>query len=96
MATRNQPVTCPAGSWVELTNGDSAAIGFQVKSGYAVEIAGTVGGTAPSGSFASWRYGNGQGEPNTSLATLFPGLTGVNRVWARAEVTEAVVAVSHA
>lgn len=92
---QNTTVNLSAATWTQLTNGDTARITFQNTSGTHVIVKATVGATAPTNLTGGIRYNPGQGERNVLLSDLFPGVTGVNRVYAYAQDGAAVM-ISHA
>lgn len=93
---KNTSVTTTPEAWTELTDGDVSAITFQVLGSHGVRVAATVGnGSEPASTADVVYYFQGQGERNVSLADLFPGITGANRVWAWSNA-ETTVFVSHA
>lgn len=91
---QNTDITLTAETWTQLTDADVTAITFQNKSGNYVLVKGTTSASAPTDDDGAIRYNPGQGERNTSLADLFPGISAV-RVYARAD-NGAEVMVSHA
>lgn len=94
---RHEIVSLTKGVPVQLTNASAAVISFQVKSGAQVFVAGTTDTTPPALGAPAWEYSQGQGEIGAALADLFPGVSGVTRVWAWFEDGEDVrVMVSHA
>lgn len=84
-----------AGSWTELTTGDVTEITFQNIGKSHVMLKGTVGAVPPTSQAGAFRYNPGQGERNVSLAEMFSGVVGANRVYAWAEAPGHVV-VHHA
>lgn len=84
-----------AATWTQLTDANITTITFQNISGNFVMVKGTVGASAPTDLAGAIRYNPGQGERNVALADLFPGVSGVNRVYAYAQDGASVV-VSHA
>ena len=88
-------VAIPAGVWTQITDADATAVAFQNASGYAILIKGTAGATAPTNKAGAYIYNPGQGERAT-IADLFPGIAGANRLWALAEGFNGAVVVSHA
>jgi hypothetical protein len=93
---RNDNVNVAPNTWVQLTNANASAIRVQNLSGFPVNLQATVGASAPTSIGGSLRL-NAQGVITASetLANLFPGLTGANRVWAFCE-TGVTLSVSHA
>lgn len=92
---QNTTINVAANTWTLLTDANVSNVTFQNISGNFVQIKGTVGAVAPSNLAGAVRYNPGQGERNVLLADLFPGLSGVNRIYAYAPDGAAVV-VSHA
>lgn len=92
---RQATVDVAKGTWTQLTAADVAAITFQNIGSSYVLISGTNGATAPGSTDGALRYNPGQGEMNTSVADMFPGVSGVNRIWAYC-VGTSQVSVSHA
>lgn len=82
-------------AWELLTDANVTEITFQNIGVSAVYVLGTNGITAPTAE-AGLTYRPGEGEMKATLADLFPGVTGVNRVWAKSASTNAQVFVSHA
>lgn len=78
---QNTTVNIPANVWTQITDGNVSSITFQNIAGNFVRVKGTVGATAPTDLAGSIRYNPGQGERNVLLADLFPGISGVNRVY---------------
>lgn len=73
----------PADGWVQLTANDVAALTVQAN-GYALLLKGAVGAVAPVDSKAAFRLL--PGEPaRIVLADTWPGLVGVNRLYAKSE-----------
>lgn len=92
---QNTTINTTANAWVQLTDANVPAITFQNVGSNHILIKATVGAVTPTSTAGSIRYNPGQGERNTLLSDLFPGLSGANRVYAYA--TEIVpVVVSHA
>ena len=82
---QNTTVNIPAGTWTQITDGNVTSLTFQNISGNFVLVKGTVGATAPTTLPGSLRYNPGQGERNVPLADLFPGISGVNRLYVFAD-----------
>jgi len=91
---KNTTVRVEAG-WELLTDEDVTDITFQNIGISAVYIIGTSGNVDPVEDFGIL-YKSGEGEAKKALAELFPGVTGVNRLWAKSASTNAQVFVSHA
>jgi len=84
--------------WTLLTDANVTDLTFQVigVGGGPVFIAGTNGTTAPADDALGLSYEPGQGEADRALADLFPGVSGVNRLWAKTSAGSTGVFVSHA
>jgi len=78
---QNTDIVLTANDWTLLTDGDVSRITFQNRGEYYILIKGTINTTKPTNDNGSVRYNPGQGELNTLLSDLFPGITAV-RVWA--------------
>jgi hypothetical protein len=78
---RTDTVTVPAEDWIQLTNGDTTAVTFQVKSG-AIYLVATVGAVEPTNLDNAVYYSERQGEIALALADLAPGTAGANRLYA--------------
>lgn len=93
---RHETVTCAAGAWTQLTSGDVTEIRCQNRGQYPIFLQATVGATPPSNSSGAVSLGAGETlAADLTLAQLFPGVSGANRVYAWAGgATE--VSVSHA
>lgn len=92
---QNTTINVAKDTWTQLTDANISAITFQNISDGHILVKGTVGAVTPTNATGAIRYNPGQGERNVLLSDLFPGLTGVNRVYAFAPNGAAVV-VSHA
>jgi trimethylamine:corrinoid methyltransferase-like protein len=97
---RNDSVTVPENTATQLTNANAAAIRVHAdprSCSVEVELQATAGATAP----ASWA-GSVVLRPGETLAAdltiaqLWPGVTGANRVWARSLRSGVSLSVSHA
>jgi uncharacterized protein with WD repeat len=91
---QNTDISVPKEAWTQLTDADVSSITFQNKSGNFVLIKGTTSASTPTNADGAIRYNPGQGEPNTSLADMFPGISAV-RLYAYAP-EGALIMVSHA
>jgi hypothetical protein len=91
---QNTNITLTAGAWTELTDANVTSITFQNKGTYHILVKGTAGTSAPTDSDGSIRYNPGQGERNSYLSDLFPGIS-ATRVWALCDQSLDVM-VSHA
>ena len=83
-------------SWVELTDADVVNITLQNVDIEHLLVKGTVGAVEPTDDNGSMVFRPGQGVLNETLADLFPGILGVNRVFARAKSPAGEIMVSHA
>lgn len=82
-------------TYTELTNANTTAITFQNISGRRILVKGTAGTSAPTDDAGALWYEHGQGEANTALSDLWPGMTAL-RVWAKIDIDGGLVVVSHA
>ena len=80
MAQDQQTITCPDGTWTQLTNADVTSITFEVLSG-SVYIRFTTDTTAPTEDHGLL-YQKSQGELKRDLADL-TYLAAADRVWAK-------------
>ena len=92
---QNTTIASAAGAWTLLTDADVTSITFQNTSSQFVIIKGTTNTTAPTTKDGALRYNPGQGERAVTLIDLFPGVSGVKRLWVFSNDTASVV-VSHA
>lgn len=90
---QNTDVVLPIATWTQLTDANVTSITFQNKSGDYILVKGTTGATAPTDDDGAIRYNPGQGELNTALSDLFPGIS-ATRVYVYAP-NGAEVMVSH-
>jgi len=81
---QNTTVSVPANTWTQLTNADvTNTITFQnLDIAFPMRVKGTTSASAPTTDTASIEYEARQGERNVALADLFPGLSGVVRLYA--------------
>ena len=90
---QNTTTTLTAATWTQLTDADVTTLTFQNTGSQYIQINGTTDATAPTDATGALRYNPGQGELNTALADLFPGIAAV-RVWAYSDIAVPVM-VSH-
>lgn len=90
----NKPV--PPTVWSQLTDANVTAITFQNVGAAPVLVTATNGAAEPDAAAGGLAYAPTEGEVNRSLAELFPGVSGANRVWARSVNGTQQVFVSHA
>jgi hypothetical protein len=88
-------VSVPAATWTQITNADATAITFQNVGEGDLYVKGTVGANAPSTTDGALQYASRQGERNATLSELFPGVSGVNRVYVWSQRAGSV-SVNHA
>lgn len=79
---QNTNIVIAADTWTLLTNSDVSNITFQVLGQNFIYLKATVGAVAPTDTTGAIIYDFREGEANASLADLFPGITGANRVYA--------------
>lgn len=83
-------------AWELLTDANVTEITFQNIGVGAIFVTGTNGTGTPSASSLGIVYTQGEGEAKRALADMFPGVAGVNRLWAKGASTTTEVFVSHA
>jgi hypothetical protein len=98
---RNTTVSVDSTGWTQLTDADCTGfIIAQVVSsgGQDVLLKATADTTAPTTDDGAYRLSAPFGTPpGATLATLFPGITGADRLWAKAASSSpARVFISHA
>ena len=96
---KDEVVSCAAGVMTELTDSDVTAITIAHISGPVVELfAATAASPAPDGSGSRVLLRPGETVLNKSMADLFPGVTGADRVFARPKFGNGTsrLSVSHA
>lgn len=91
---QNTTVDLPANEWVQLTDADVTSMTFQNIGGSHMLVKGAASAATPTNFTGCIRYNPGQGELNTALADLFPGISAV-RVYAYSPGGVSVM-VSHA
>ena len=93
---RNDNVAIPALTWTQLTNANATAIRVQSVSGSEMRLQATNGVTAPTTQVGVIVLAGGAVlAADLTIAQLWPGVTGANRVWAFATAAS-VASVSHA
>ncbi len=93
---RNDNVAIAANTPVQLTNANAAAVRVHNMSGYPVILQATAGTTPPTSSAGGVTLpAGGTLAADLTLAQLWPGITGANRLWAIA-VLNCDLSVSHA
>lgn len=80
MAQNQVKVSCPAGVWTQLTNGNVTEATFQVQTS-AVWIRFTADATTPTEE-RGLQYQEGEGELQKAIADL-TSLSGAVRIWAK-------------
>ena len=89
------PTGNPVRQWIELTTADATNVTFQNIGNYTVYVKGTVGATAPIDANGALEFPPAAQAVSYPLSTIFPGISGVNRLWAYADA-ETYVTISHA
>ena len=74
---QNTNISVPKEAWTQLTDADVSSVTFQNKSGNFVLIKGATSASTPTDADGAIRYNPGQGELNTLMSDLFPGITAV-------------------
>jgi hypothetical protein len=93
---RNDNVAIPALTWTQLTNANATAIRVQSVILSEMTLQATNGVTAPTTQVGVIVLAGGAVlAADLTIAQLWPGVTGANRVWAFAP-TPSVASVSHA
>lgn len=93
---RNADVSIPARTWTQLTNGNVTELRLQVQGRFGIRIKATAGEVPPTNTGGSIEIRPGDGiAGDQTLAQLFPGVAGANRVYAYANGPTSV-SVSHA
>ena len=93
---RNDNVAIAANTPVQLTNANAAAVWVHNLSGYAVYLQATLGTTPPASRAGGvMLQAGGTLAADLTLAQLWPGITGANRLWAFADLA-CDLSVSHA
>lgn len=96
---QNTTITLDQGVWQQLTNADITAARVQNVGAYEVFVQATAGTTPPASLVGALQYGPGAGfDASSTLANLFPGVSGANRLWSMCTSQPLVgkVSVSHA
>jgi len=89
-------ISCPAATWTQVTDANVTALRVTNVSGHQVWLQGAAGAVAPTTlrgavpllPYLTW-------AADLTVADMFPGISGANRVYVYAEVA-AQVSVSHA
>lgn len=88
--TQTTTITVPADTWTELTDADATALRF-VNEGPGTLYVKVTTASAPSDKTGAIPYRPGSGATTAeTIAILFPGTTGGDRVWAYSEVRNTV------
>ncbi|MBK8772713.1 MAG: hypothetical protein IPM06_20115 [Rhizobiales bacterium] len=99
MARNNTLTEIPQRVWTPLTNADATAVRVQNRSPSAILLSATNGATEPSDLNGALELGAGQTmAADLTLAQLWPGVSGANRLWAWSDMDPLIttVSVSHA
>jgi hypothetical protein len=91
---QNTTIALASRTWTQLTNTDATSATFMNLGPATVYIKGTVGATPPTDTLGGLAYEPGQGELNTSLANMWPGIA-ATRLYAYSG-TPTEVMISHA
>ena len=89
------PTGNPTRRWIELTTANASYVTFQNIGNATVYLKGTVGATAPIDADGSLEFPPAAQAVSYQLSDMFPGISGVNRLWAYADA-ETYVTISHA
>lgn len=89
------PTGNPVRRWIELTTADASYVTFQNIGNATVYLKGTVGATAPIDATGVLEFPPAAQAVSYLLSDMFPGISGVNRLWAYADA-ETYVTISHA
>jgi len=93
---RNDTITLTSGVWTQLTNANAAAVRVQNLVGYTIKLQATNGATAPTSIAGALELRpHGTLATDLTLAQLWPGVAGANRLWVLSDIG-ANVSVSHA
>lgn len=79
----NTNITAVAGQWTLLTTNDAAQATFQNLTNGVIKVKGTVGAVTPTNEDGAIAYPPFNGEMNANLSEMFPGITGVNRLYVK-------------
>jgi hypothetical protein len=94
---RNEDVSCANGDWTQLTNGDVSAIRVHTSSVNQVILQASNGTTEPASDAGSLPLAAGSTlAADLTLAQLWPGISGANRLWAKPIGGDVLLSVSHA
>jgi hypothetical protein len=87
----------PKWTWTMLTDADATTVTFINSGGATMLVEATAGTTAPATIAGAYPYRPGQGENSAvTLAVLFPGVAGANRLWAYGRDDTTSCEISHA
>lgn len=89
------PIGAPTYSWVELTENTTFVVTFQNVGYSQVFVKATASASAPSDAVGALEFPPASQAVSYSIAEMFPGIAGANRLWAYAPF-ETSVAISHA
>lgn len=94
---RSTTVTLIDSTWTEITDGTTTtAVTFQSQTGAPIYIMGTNGGTAPTTLDGAFIYQFAEGEKNTTIADVFLGVSGADRLWGYGVGGGLKVSIQHA
>lgn len=83
-------------SWQMLTDANVTEATLQNIGSGPIYVTGTNGTGAPPVDSLGVIYRPGEGEASRPLAEMFPGVSGVNRLWAKSPFFATQVFISHA
>jgi len=89
------PTGNPVRRWIELTTANITYVTFQNVGNNTFYLKGTVGATAPIDASGALEFPPAAQALSYQLSDIFPGISGVNRLWAYADA-ETYVTISHA
>lgn len=89
------PTGNPVRQWIELTTANTTYVTFQNVGNQTAYLKGTVGATAPINAEGALEFPPAAQAVYYELSDMFPGVSGVNRLWAYADA-ETYIMISHA
>ena len=86
MAATHQSIELTPLDWTQVTTADVSSAALQNKTGYGILVLATAGATKPATTPAvlatAYEYLPNAGfDATRTLAEMFPGITGANRLW---------------
>ena len=92
---RNETLVIDGQDWAQLTNADVSAASFQNQGPGNLLVVATTLASEPTDTSGAILYKPGEGEKNSLLADLFPGVSSGDRLYGYAETAICRVFVSH-